>query len=128
LDQRFFDFQIYAALTLPVLTDQWQRVATRAASGKTVITGQLLVSNIGTAPASGYSVNYYLSSDNQLDPSDILIGHTKFALAAGQHNVVSCNFSHFGAGNGEYLIAAISPSDSPDVVNSGNSVAAALIP
>jgi hypothetical protein len=121
-------YQFYAALLSPVLTDQWQHLATRLASGKTVIDGKLLVSNIGTASASGYTVNYYLSTDNQLDPSDTLLGRTKLALSAGQHNVVSVNLSHAGAVSGEYLIAAISPNDSPGVVNSGNSVAAALIP
>jgi hypothetical protein len=121
-------YQLYAALLSPVLTDQWQRVATKAASGKTVIDGKLLVRNIGTAPASGYTVNYYLSTDNQLDPSDTLLGRTKLALGAGQHNVVTFNFSHSGAVSGEYLIAAISPNNSPGVVNSDNSVAAALIP
>jgi len=123
-----FNFQIYAALTLPVLTVQWQRVATRAAAGKTVITGKLLVSNIGTAPTSGYNINYYLSTDNQLDPSDTLLGNAKLALGAGQHNVATFNFSHSGAVSGEYLIAAITPNNSLGVVDSGNSVAAAFIP
>jgi len=121
-------YQFYAALLSPVLTDQWQHVATRLASGKTVIEGKLLVSNIGTASASGYSVNYYLSTDNQLDPSDILLGRTKLALSVGQHNLVTVNLSHSSAVTGEYLIAAISPNGSPGVVNSGDAVAAALIP
>jgi hypothetical protein len=93
-----------------------------------VIDGKLLVSNIGTAPASGYIINYYLSTDNQLDPSDTLLGRTRLALGAGRHNVVTFNFSHSGAVSGEYLIAAIGPNNSPGVVNSDNSVAAALIP
>lgn len=121
-------FQLYAALLSPVLTDQWQHVATKAASGETVIDGKLLVSNIGTAPASGYAVNYYLSADNQLDPSDTLLHRTKLALGAGRHQVATFKFSLPGAVSGEYLIAAIGPNNSPGVLNSGNSVAAALIP
>jgi len=121
-------FQLYAALTLPDLSAQWQSVVAHTYPLKTVITGKLLASNIGTAPASGYTVNYYLSTDNQLDPSDTLLGSAKLALGAGQHKVVTFKFFPSGTVSGEYLIAAISPNNPPGVVNPNNNVAAFLIP
>jgi hypothetical protein len=121
-------FQLYLALTLPDLAAQWQSVVAHVYPLKTVITGKLLAHNIGTLPASGCTVKYYLSTDQQLDPSDKLLGSAKLALSAGQHQVLTFSFAHSGAVSGEYLIAALSPNNSPDVLNPNNNVAAILIP
>ena len=88
------------------------------------------MNNIGTAAASGgYTVNYYLSADNQLDPGDNLLG---------QHEVddrrpanIGCSayaFTPTGAVSGEYLIAQMSPEVRLDIVNPTIDVAVALIP
>ena len=121
-------FQLYAALTLPDLSVKWQSIVSHSYPLKTVVTGKLLASNIGTARAAGYTVNYYLSTDDQLDPSDSLLRSSKLALLAGQHRVLTFNFSSVASVSGEYLIAAIAPNNSPDVLDPDNSVTAFLIP
>ncbi len=120
--------QLYGALTLPDLIDQWQSLTPRMVSGNTVLSGKLLVSNVGTAPAARFAVNYYLSSDNKLDSGDTLLGHARLAVGTGQHKVVIFNSSHSGSLSGEYLIAAVSPPNPQSEANLDNNVAVISIP
>jgi hypothetical protein len=122
-----FNFEFYAVLNLPDLSNHWKSVVSRPVSGKTVITGKLLVSNLGSAPSTGYIVNYYLSPDNQLEPGDTQLGSAKLAVGGGQQKIFTFNFSPSAPVSGEYLIAAISPNNPPDEVNASN-IAAVLIP
>ncbi len=125
----YVGFQIYFALLLPDLTDNWQSVASRVMSGKTWVAGRLLVKNIGTAAtAKGSTVSYYLSSDAQLDPTDTLLGTAKLAVGAGKQKVVTFKFSPATSVSGEYLIASISPANPPDETNASSTITAILIP
>ncbi len=126
--QDVFSFAIYVALTLPDLTDRWQSVVAHSALGKTVVTGKLQVTNIGTAPTAKSAINYYLSTDNQFDPDDTLLGSAKLALGPDQSKVVDFKFSPAGSVSGQYLIAVTTPANSPDEVNANSNVAAAVIP
>ena len=122
-------FQLYAALSLPYLTDQWTGVTASTVARKTRITGKLTVNNSGTAAASGgFVVNYYLSADNQLDPGDKLLGSTKLTIASGQHRVLTYGFTPTGAVSGEYLIAQIVAPSPLDIANPNNQTAVTLIP
>ncbi len=122
-------YQLYAALSLPYLTDQWAGVTSHTVARKTRITGKLTVSNSGTAAASGgFVVNYYLSADDQLDPGDKLLGSTKLTIASGQHRVLTYAFTPTGAVSGEYVIAQIVAPSPLDIANPNNQTAVALIP
>jgi hypothetical protein len=123
------DYQLYAALSLPYLTDQWAGVKASTVAGKARITSKLTVINSGTAAASGgFIVNYYLSADDQLDPGDKLLGSTKLTIASGQHRVLTYGFTPTGAVNGEYLIAQIVAPSPLDIANPNKQTAVTLIP
>jgi len=121
------NIQLYVALTLPDLSDHWKSVVSHLKSGRTVVTGKLVVNNLGTAPTSGSTVNYYLSTDNQFDPGDKLLGSAKLAVRAGQSKVLDFTFSPVSSVSGQYLIAVTTPNNSPDEVNANSNIAAALI-
>jgi hypothetical protein len=122
-------YQLYAAETLPDLTGQWLSITPKVSSRGAIVTGQIVVNNLGTAPAAGFKVNYYLSADNQLDQTDELVGHASIGIAAGQQKVVSFTSHPLpGPVSGEYLIASINPGNQLAEANTNNNVAAVQIP
>ena len=121
-------FVAYGAETLPALAAQWQSVTSAVKAGKTAVTGTLQVTNFGTAAAAGFTVDYYLSADDQLDPSDTLIGHSALALAAGQAKTIKFTHVLSDSVSGEYLIADISTANPQNEGDTSTNVAASQIP
>lgn len=118
----------YGAETLPALAAQWESVTSAAKAGKTAVTGTLQVTNFGSAAAAGFTVDYYLSADDQLDPSATLIGHSALALAAGQAKTIKFNHVLSDTVSGEYLIADISTPNPQNEADTSTNVAASQIP
>jgi hypothetical protein len=119
--------EAYLAQTLPALAVQWKSVTSATKAGKTRVTGTLQVTNFGTAAAAGFSVSYYLSADNQLDPSAALIGHSPVALGAGQTRTMQFSLARNGTLSGEYLIAEISTAHPQNEADTSTNVAAGQI-
>jgi hypothetical protein len=122
-------YQLYAAQTLPDLTGQWLSITPKVSSRGAIVRGQIVVNNLGTSPATGFKVNYYLSADNQLDQTDELVGNGSIGVGAGQQKVITFT-SHplSGAVSGEYLIASINPGNQIAEANTNNNIAAIQIP
>lgn len=122
------DFEGYAAETLPALTEQWASIVSATNAGKTTITGTLQVKNFGTAAGAGFTLSYYLSADDQLDPSDVQIGHSALAVGAGQQKVVKFAYTPSGPVSSEYLIAAITAVNPHSEADTSNNLAVGQIP
>jgi hypothetical protein len=122
------NYEAYGAETLAALTEQWTNITSATNTGKTTVSGTLQVKNFGTAAGAGFTLSYYLSADNQLDPSDVQIGHSTLAVGAGQQKVVKFAYSSSGPVNGEYLIAAIGAVNPQNEADTSNNVAVGQIP
>lgn len=124
-----------AAAFLPVvlppdLSGAWSNVSrTGPRRGFYTISGTFTVMNTGSTNAGGFSVSFYLSSDNAVDAGDIPIVTTRIkSLAAGSGKASTIRYSTTVSPGGKYLIAVIDPSRSISESNEGNNTVAAPIP
>ena len=121
------NYEAYGAKTLTAIGVQWESIASAIKAGKTQVTGTLQVKNFGTAAATGFSLSYYLSADNQLDPSDALLGHGAIVLGAGQTKTSKFTFARSGTLSGGYLIAEITTLNPQNEADTSNNVAVSQI-
>ena len=120
--------EAYGSERLPGFTAQWAGIATASKSDKTTITGNLQVRNFGTAAGNGLTIDYYLSTDDQLDSGDTLIERAPLGLEAGQQKTVKFLYVTSAPVAGEYLIAAIASAKPQAEADNSNNVAAGQIP
>jgi hypothetical protein len=122
------NYEAYLAQTLPALTVQWNSITSITKAAKTQVSGTLKVTNFGSAAAAGFTLNYYLSADNQLDPGDALLGHNSVALGAGQTKTMKFSFAKSGTLSGEYLIASLNTANPQNQADTSTNVTVGQIP
>ena len=122
------NYEFYGAETLPALDVQWESITSAIKAAKTQVTGTLQVKNFGTEAAAGFTIKYYLSADNQLDPSDTPIGQSEVALGAGQNKTMKFSFAKNESLSNEYLIASISTPNPQNEGDTSTNVAVGQIP
>ena len=91
------------------------------------MTGTLQLKNFGTEAAAGFTIKYYLSADNQLDPNGTLVGQSAVALGPGQTKTMKFSFAKSGTLSGEYLIAEINTAHPQNEADTSTNVAVSQI-
>lgn len=122
-------FAVYAFLAEPDLIATWLSIETATnRRGALIVTGNLDVTNQGTAAGRGFTAKFYLSDDATLGSSATFLGQRGVSLGVGAQKMLKFAFKPAAAVSGEYLIASISPRNPQNEANTANNTAAGQIP
>lgn len=116
---------------LPDLTGAWSNVSKTGSTkrGQYTVSGNLTISNIGTAVATAVVVNIYLSNDNIFGAGDTLIQSDTYQnIQPGAQKVFGVSYKSSTDPGGKYLIGVIDPSNTVNESNENNNISNAVIP
>lgn len=99
---------IFTQLSSPDLAGSWLSLISSRYGSWTYLRGTLQVRNIGTVPTGRFRISFYLSNDNILDGSDILI-RKSHVWPINPDSYKNVPFSYYSSTSltGKYIIAVI---------------------